>query len=110
VLAVFLAPGPAGPCLPQLFFTALVQFVSLSVSPMPLLGSQILIWFLLGCSCSCSKVLVFLVVSRGPGFGGALPLLKNLLLFVDLVWFECELLQGETGIILELPDKKLDFF
>jgi hypothetical protein len=33
VLAVFLVPGPAGPCLPQLFFTTLVQFISLSASP-----------------------------------------------------------------------------
>jgi hypothetical protein len=81
---------------------------------MPLLGSQILIRFLLGCRCSCSKVLVFLAVcstrAPGPSFGAALHLLKNLLLFVDLLWFECELLQSEAGTILELPDKKLEFF
>jgi hypothetical protein len=25
---------------------------------------------------------------------------------VDLLWFECELLQGEADVILELPDQK----
>jgi hypothetical protein len=83
-------------------------------APTPLLGSQILIRFLLGCRYSCSQILVFSAVcstrAPGPGFGAALPLLKNLLLFINLLWFEYELLQGEVGIIFELSDKKLEFF
>jgi hypothetical protein len=114
VLAVFLVPGPAGPCLPQLFFTTLVQFISLSASP------NAAAWF-----SNFDSVLawVSLLLLKGLGFFGGLldssprsrfrcclPLLKNLLLFINLLWFEYELLQGEVDIILELSDKKLEFF
>jgi hypothetical protein len=110
VLAVFLVPGPAGSCLPRLFFTALVQFISLPVSPNAAAWfsdfDSVLAWV----SLLLLKGLGFQVVcsTQAPGthFGVALPLLKNLLLFVDLLWFECEWLQGEADIVLESPVQK----
>jgi hypothetical protein len=95
VLAVFLAPGPAGPCLPRLLspnaaawfsdFDSILAWVSLLL--LKGLGFQVV----------CS--------TRAPRthFGVVLPLLKNLLLFIDLLWFECEWLQGEVDIVLESP-------
>jgi hypothetical protein len=79
-------------------------------APTLLLGSQILIRFLLGCLLLLLKGLGFHVVcsTRAPGthFGVALPLLKIFLLFIDLLWFECEWLQDEAGIVLESPIQK----
>jgi hypothetical protein len=107
VLAVFLAPGPAGPVPPAPVFHCLVQFISLPASPNAaawfLDFDSVLAWVSLlllkglGFQVNCS--------TRAPGTH-----LKNLLLFVDMLWFECEWLQGEAGIVLESSVQKTQGF
>jgi hypothetical protein len=78
-LAVFLVPGPAGPSLLQLFFTALVQFVSLSARPnfaawfsdFDLVSAWVSLLLLKGLYFSSG------LLAPGPGFGAALPLLTK---------------------------------
>jgi hypothetical protein len=88
----------------------LVQFISLPASPNTAAWfsdfDSVLAWV----SLLLLKGLGFHVVcstrASGTHFGVALPLLKNFLLFVDLLWFECEWLHGEAGIVLESPIQK----
>jgi hypothetical protein len=112
-LAVFLAPGLAGPCLLQLFFTAFVQFVSLSASPNAAAWfsdfDSVRAWV----SLPLLKGLYFSsgLLAPGPKFRCCFAIAeKNCYCSSICFGSKCELLQGEGGIILEVPDKKLEFF
>jgi hypothetical protein len=90
----------------------LVQFVSLSASP------NAAAWFSDFDSVHAWVSLLLLkglyfssgLLAPGPGFGAALPLLKKFATVHRPALVLCKLLQGETGIIFELSDKKLEFF